>query len=288
MKKHLLTTSIALFTLFQAKASPCSDSLKIVLGDTIIVTTGSNENSIIITNPGKSGKTDKHQISNKTSCNNKHFTVSYLMMDVGLNGFYDKTNYQSSEAINFVRVEDQYRDNNLMDINAAVSRNFNLWPVMFSFNPLKSKNQKLLFSSGFGFQWYSFKFTNPVRIEGGLDPHVRLTDLEYSKNKLGITYLSVPLMLTGQTRISGNKWLTYGIGVIGGYRIQSWTNRHSSTQGREKIKDSYNLEPFQWSLTAEIGVTNVLRLYGTYQMTNMWKNGLHQQPFAIGLRLLGI
>src|SRR5690606_20246440 len=118
--------------------------------------------------------------------------------------------------------------------------------------------------------------------------HIIESDLHFSKNKLGITYLSVPLLITGQSRISSNYWLTYGVGVIGGYKVVSWTNQNSAESGKIKERDPYNMEPFQWSVTGEIGVKGILRLYATYQMTNIWKSGLHQQPFAMGIRIFGI
>src|SRR5690606_3433446 len=104
---------------------------------------------------------------------------------------------------------------------------------------------------------YNYKFTNGVDLIGGTDPHIEESDLHFSKNKLGITYLSVPLLLTGQTRISSHYWLTYGVGVIGGYKMLSWTNQRSSELDKVKEKDPYNMEPFQWSITGEVGVKGI-------------------------------
>lgn len=218
----------------------------------------------------------------------KRLTISSFMMDIGLNGLHDQTRYNSSEAAQFMRVDDNIRNANFMNIKTWSSRNFNMWPVIINLNTVKSRNQKLLISSGIGFQWYNYKFSNSVDLIGGTDPHIIESDLHFSKNKLGITYLSVPLLITGQSRISSNYWLTYGVGVIGGYKVVSWTNQNSAESGKIKERDPYNMEPFQWSVTGEIGVKGILRLYATYQMTNIWKSGLHQQPFAMGIRIFGI
>lgn len=296
MKKSalLICTALLTSTLGWANEKPkAKDSFKIVIGDSVVIKISEHEEEKVVTIKGLNKKPEQSEQSifktrKKTEKKPERFSVSYLMMDVGINGLHDKTAYNAPAAANFVRVESQYRNENFMGLKAAASRNFNLWPVMVSFNASKSKNQRILLSSGIGVQWYNFKFNNPVEIVGGLDPHIARADFNFSKNKLGLSYLSAPLMLTGQTRITGKKWLTYGVGVIGGYRLQSWTKQKSSQEGKMKERDPFNMEPFQWSLTAEIGVTNILRLYGTYQMTNMWKSGIQQQPFAIGIRLFGI
>lgn len=295
MKKSFLLFSIALLfsPIAQGMGIPSEDSLKIIFGDSIVIKISEHEDGKTMSIKGlkKKSEGDKQRTvssKNQTAKKPERFQVSYLMMDLGINGIHDQTAYNAATTANFLRVEPQYRNENFMNLKAAASRNFNLWPIMFSYNASSSKKQKFLLSSGIGIQWYSFKFNNPVSIVGGLDPHIERASFNFNKNKLGISYLSAPLMLTGQSRLSGKKWLTYGIGVIGGYRLQSWTKQKSTNEGKIKERDPFNLSPFQWSLTGEIGVTNILRIYATYQMTNMWKSGLHQQPFAIGIRLLGI
>jgi len=219
----------------------------------------------------------------------KRFSVSSLMMDVGFNGFVDNTNYQTAETANFLRVAPEKRNSNYMGIKTWSSRNFNIWPVLLNFNTVKSNNQNLFLSTGVGFQFYNFKFINDeVKINGGTDPYIGESNLYLTKNKLGITYLSIPLLLTGQTRVSNHYWLTYGVGLIGSYRICTWTNQKSPESGKQKQKDNFNMEDFGYAVTGEIGVKNILRLYATYQLTNMWKDGLYQQPFALGVRFFGI
>lgn len=219
----------------------------------------------------------------------KRFSVSSLMMDVGFNGFVDNTNYQSAETADFLRVAPEKRNSNYMGIKTGSSRNFNIWPVLLNFNTVNSYNQNLFLSTGIGFQFYNFKFINDeVKINGGTDPYIGNSNLYLTKNKLGITYLSIPLLLTGQTRVSQHYWLTYGVGLTGSYRICSWTNQKSPESGKHKSRDNFNMEDFAYAVTGEIGVKNILRLYATYQLTNMWKDGLYQQPFAIGVRFFGI
>lgn len=219
----------------------------------------------------------------------KRFKFNLFTLDVGINGFVDNTNYSTTDAANFVRVAEDKRTGRVFDLKTGQSRNVNIWPGFFSFDLAKAKNQKVYLSIGIpGFQFYSLKYSNPIQFQPGLDPHVIETTENYKKNKLGITYLSLPLSLTGQTKITRSKWLTYGAGVIGGYRIASWTNQKTPEDGKSKIKDRFNLNDYQVALTGEIGVKGILRLYATYNLSNMWENSLDQNLFAVGVRFFGI
>lgn len=225
----------------------------------------------------------------KNKGSKKRFKFNLFSMDVGINGFVDNTNYSSADAANFVRVSADNRNEKAFDIKNGQSRNINLWPASFNFDLSAHPDQNVYLSLGVpGFQFYSLKYNNPIRFVEGIDPHVIETNETYSKNKLGITYLSIPVSITGQTRISKSKWVTYGAGIIGGYRIASWTNQKAKGEEKIKIKDPFNLNDYQVALTGEIGVKGILRLYGTYNLTNMWDSALDQNLFAVGIRFFGI
>lgn len=317
MKKYVLFAAVALAStpaISYADNHAIDDSLRIILSDTVIISTQIQGGRIAVDDNGVSidlrsknkNKSEKDVIIEEDEITSfegldelvnvfskkrrakKLFKVDLLMMDIGWNGFIDKTDYAAPTTQAFVRTAPATNNEKLFDLKASASRNFNLWPVIFSLKPVHTRNQKVLISSGIGVQWYNFKFNNNPSFVGGSDPHVLASDLNLTKNKLGITYASIPLMLTAQTRISKRHWLTYGVGVIGGYRISSWTNQKSKELGKVKEHDPFNLNPFQVSLTGEFGVTNVIRFYGTYQLTNMWQDALIMQPFAIGIRIFGI
>lgn len=297
------------------------DSIRIIIGDTIRITEKNKDGKEgkdveIIINDLESAIEEIQKISNRRKQEDKHlngktmpadnqakiskkrskFKTDILMMDVGLNNIIDNTNYRDPQVQNFLRVDDNLKNEKLFNLENWSSRNINLWPILFSYKAVDASQQRLLVTSGFGLQFYSFKYANSLQLNGGMDPHFTLTDVNYSKNKLGITYLSIPVMLTGQTKMNKSKWLTYGVGVIGGYKLQSWTKQKSSAHGKVKDKDPYALNPFQLSLTGEFGIKGLIRFYATYQLTNMWDErssnminaGLQQQPFAIGIRFFGI
>lgn len=218
----------------------------------------------------------------------KKFEVQVGMLDLGFNNIQDKTNYNSPEAQNFLHVNQDQKNSNLFSLREGKSVNVNIWPVLLKYNALKTHNQKITIATGVGLQIYDFRYNKPISFQSDPNPAIIMDSLSFSKNKLGMTYLSVPLMFNFKTRLADKLWLVYGVGVTGGYRISSWTKQISDERGKDKNHDSFNFQDFNACLTGEIGLDDYIRLYATYQVTNMYKNSLDQHPFAIGVRFLGI
>ncbi|RYD59496.1 MAG: hypothetical protein EOP56_01130 [Sphingobacteriales bacterium] len=218
----------------------------------------------------------------------KTFEMEYVMFDLGINSIHDKTDYTSTEAKNFLKVENTAKNQYLFSQRTAKAVNVNIWPVMAKWRVAKGKNQKVYLSSGLGLQIYNFRFNKNISYVSEPNPGVIMDSINFSKNKLGITYLSVPLMATFKTRVSSKTWLVYGVGVTGGYRIDSWTKQKSTERGKDKNHDKFNFADFNTCLTAEIGLSGYFRLYGSYQVTALHENALDQHPFAIGIRLGGM
>lgn len=211
------------------------------------------------------------------------------MLDWGLNAFNDQTDYTSTEAQSFMNgVPASERNENFFQLKPVKSMNVNLYPILVSLVTKPGKNQRIIFTTGLGFQIYNFKYEEPVSFNESPNTTVFKDYRNFSKNKLGVTYATIPVQITGQTKVGGKRWLTYGAGIMGGYRISSWTKQKSKEDGKVKNHDPFNLANTNVCLTGEIGVKGLLRLYGTYQLTNMWKDGLDQAPIAIGIRFFGI
>jgi hypothetical protein len=110
----------------------------------------------------------------------------------------------------------------------------------------------------------------------------------FSKNKISITYLSVPLMITAKTRMAKGLWLVYGVGVSGGFRINSLQKQISGERGKQKNHDQFNFSDFNACVSGEIGIDGYVRLFASYQLTNLYTNSLTQYPYSIGVRFIGI
>lgn len=243
-----------------------------------------NTNSLSVGTDGIKIKT-----SGKKDSSDKVFDVQFGMVDLGINYLDDKTNYSDPSLAGFLQVPGEMRNKSLFSLREGKSVNVNIYPVLAKYRLFQSPGQKIFLSAGVGLQIYNFRFNKPVTYQNLTEPAVVLNDsLHFSKNKLGFTYLSVPLMLTFRTRIAGKAWLVYGGGISAGYRISSWTKQVSSEHGKQKNHDAFNFKDFNSAVTAEIGLQDYFRLYFSYQLTPLHDTYLDQHPYTIGFRFMGI
>ena len=214
--------------------------------------------------------------------------VHFLMLDLGFNALNDRTDYSSPAAQQYLQVGADRKNGNLFSLRQGKSINVNIWPVMFDVRLLKSRNQKISLYTGAGLQLYNFKFSKNISYLNETSPMVIEDSVQFSKNKLAFAYVSIPLMVNFKTRLGGNFWVTYGLGVIGGYCFDSWTKQISDERGKQKNHDQFNFQKFNLNLSGEIGINGYIRFYGTYQVSNMYQNSLVQNPYCIGIRFFGI
>lgn len=218
----------------------------------------------------------------------KKFDFTYAAVDIGINTLQDKTDYTSAAAQSFLNVPANMKNDQLFSLRTGKSWNVNVWPILFKARLMKTNGQKLYVSSGIGLQMYNFRFTKDISYLNNTTPEVYLDSLDFDKNKLGFTYLSVPLAFTAKTKIAKGTWIVYGAGVTGGYRISSWTKQISAERGKQKNHDAFNFNDFNACVTGEIGVSGVFRIYASYQLTSLHETALAQHPFSIGLRFGGV
>ncbi len=260
---------------------------------------GSTKKELTISNKGITLRAvdSAAKAKSKEKDENKVFSSS-VVMDLGVNFIQDKTNYADPKVQTFVaRLPHQtiglnnYSQN--FDLQQSKSINVNLY-WLESFRALKTAGQRIYISTGLGMQIYNFRYSNPITFTR--DPSGVIHDsITFSKNKLAVNYLSVPLNVTFKTRLYSNKddhkkdkWLVYGAGITGGYAMSVWTKQKSDERGKVKMHDQFGLSKFNSCVTAEIGIDDVIRFYASYSLTNMYDNGMDQRPFCIGLKLSGI
>ncbi len=219
----------------------------------------------------------------------KEFSIDFFILDLGLNSLQDKSDYTSTAAQTLLQVPDEYQNANLFTLRSGKSWNVNLWPVVASWRMVSGDGQKIYIGTGVGLQMYNFRFNKPVTYTNDVNPAVYLDSTHtITKNKLAVTYLSVPLMLTFKTKAAKKAWIVYGFGITGGYRLTSHMKQVSNENGKQKDHDKFNLSDFNSCATAEIGLDGYFRLYASYQLTALHDNGLDQHPLSIGLRFGGI
>ncbi len=228
------------------------------------------------------------RIHNKDDSVEHTVEIQYGLVDIGINSLQDKTDYNSAAAQNFLNVPANMKNENLFSQNNGKSVNVNVYPVLLRTRLVKTDHEKLYLSLGVGLQMYNFRFNRDISYRNDTQPEVIMDTVQFSKNKLSLTYLSVPLMLTSKTLLAPKAWLVYGVGLTAGYRISSWTKQESGERGKQKNHDQFNFSNFNTCVTGEIGVDGIFRLFASYQLTALASNSLDQHPFSIGIRCLGI
>lgn len=218
----------------------------------------------------------------------KVLEFGFLALDIGFNSLRDQTDYSSAETQAFLNVPQNQKNENLFDMRNGKSINVNLYPMLVGIRLLNTNGQKVYLGTGVGFQFYNFRFTKQVTYGNDPNPSVYIdSQAHFTKNKLAMTFLSVPLGFTFKTRV-GKEWIVYGFGATGGYRIASWMKQKSPERGKQKRHDAYNFKDFNACITAEVGVEDYIRLYASYQVTPLHENALEQYPLSVGLRFGGI
>jgi len=229
----------------------------------------------------KAGKVEK-----KDSEKAGKFKTSFAMFDIGVNMLNDNTNYTDPSVVNYLNVPANRRNESLFDLRPSKSINVNITPIGVKFLAVKTKNQRLYLSTGLGLQIYNFRFEENISYRKSPNS-ITIDTVDFSKNKLAVSYVNIPLMLTGKTRMHKNTWLVYGAGVTAGYRMTTVNKQISDERGKIKTRGNFDLADFNTCLTAEFGVEGVLRFFASYQLTSLYENGINQRPICVGLRFGG-
>ncbi len=244
-----------------------------------------------------------HYERSKPDSERHRIEVQFGMLDLGFNSLIDNTSYLNADQLgtkvlypidNVLRVSREYQNKDLFSLRQGKSINVNIYPIMLKANLYMSPRQKWMLATGLGLQLYNFRFTKPISYRTDPTPYVALDTISFSKNKLAFNYLMLPLMLNGKTKLAsggdGNKgyWLTYGVGVSGGYLLSSWTKQISDDRGKDKNHDAFNFRKTNLCVNGEIGLDGYIRLYASYQLTSLEDGIIDQHPLSIGIRFLGL
>jgi hypothetical protein len=226
------------------------------------------------------------------------FEVQFGMLDLGINSLIDNTDYSNppfnptfAASNDFLRVDAAHHNADLFSLRQSKSVNVNIYPVMLKMRLRSTARQRFSLATGLGLQFYNFRFTKPITYHADPTPYVALDTVAFSKNKLALDYLMIPLMLNGKTKLGTtghSSWLTYGVGVSAGYLLSSRTKQISDERGKEKNHDPFNLRKTNFCINGELGLDGYIRLYASYQLTSLHKDNLDQHPFSIGVRFLGL
>ena len=175
------------------------------------------------------------------------------------------------------------------------SANINIGLVRQDLNIYKGQ---LLFSYGLNVNCYYLKYSNRQRVQY-LDKNGFLAGRNdsvnhYDKNRLDISYLTVPVMLEYHSK---KDHFNIAAGVEFGFNGNSkLTLKGNNESGKFKQKNETDIKvnPTQMNAVVRIGINNIA-LYAKYSITDMYKSSAYEQGenpgqhlYSIGLCILGI
>ena len=217
---------------------------------------------------------------------NKNVETYYMVMDFGFANFTDKTNYASADARSYakaVRPGEAPFTSSDFKLRNFKSNNFNLWFFIQKRNLI---NHVLNLKYGLGIETNNYHWENDISFVKGTLPYVFRDSISFSKNKLALDYVTVPVMLNINTNPKKSKSLSMSFGASFGYLYSGRTKQISDERGKQKVKSAFDTKDWKMSLVGELGI-GPLKLYGTYVPKNIFDRGLDFRPYNIGVRLGG-
>jgi hypothetical protein len=220
-------------------------------------------------------------------------STNYFVLDVGFANWDDQTNYANAGGAVFSKPGSPAFSADDMRLRTGKSANINIWLFMQKLSLVK-RNVNLKY--GLGVEYNNYSFRSPVSLkEGGVIPYttsgtatnspfVFRDSISFSKNKLNLKYLTVPLMLNfASTKQKGKPTISGSVGVSAGYLIRQRNKQNSNERGKQKNQGEYDLERFKLSYIAELGFGSI-RLYGSYSPKSIFEKGLNIRPYSLGFR----
>lgn len=280
--KYLSITSLLLVLSIVANCQ--SDSTKTSKSDTIVA------GNFIIIKKEKDGVTvndtsankQKEKLKNKFLELNKNIKTNYFVLDLGFANYQDNTDYATAQSKGYIDTKRPIMSSSGLALNAGKSSNVNIWLFMQKVNLYKNV---LNLKYGLGLEMFNFRFDKNVSYRNSPEPTVFMDSISFTKNKLYLGYLTVPVMFNIKMRPSKPNSLSLSGGISASYLAGTHVKQISGERGKQKFRGDFDFNRWRLAAIGEIGVGPV-RLYGSYSFTPIQKSstGLEQMPFAVGIR----
>ncbi|MDE3237041.1 MAG: outer membrane beta-barrel protein [Bacteroidota bacterium] len=288
MKKWIICMAAVCSALsgFAQTDSSSSKQDTMMVGNFIIIKKNKKENEEVQVQDKKEGSTI---IIEKTTRDKKkkssNINTNWWIFDLGFANLNDNTNYTMAQAGSYLKVlrpADGPVDKNSMRLRGGKSSNVNIWIFMQKLNLSK---HILNLKYGLGLEMYNFRYESDLSYRNSPAPFVFNDSINFSKNKLYAGYLTVPFMIHVNTAPNNKRGFSFSAGVSAGYLVGTHSKQISAERGKQKIRDSFDLQPWRVAAIGELGLGPV-RLYGSYSLNALHKEstGLDQVPYAVGIR----
>jgi len=218
----------------------------------------------------------------------KNVTTNWFSFDLGYANFRD----ESDQMVYLMGFPSTYPglpynkywvNSGSLKLDNRKASNFNIWIVQQKLNVYQ---HKINLKYGVGFEMFNFRFEQPVSFRNEPGKTVFMDDVNFTKNKLFVKYLTVPVQLNFQPNPYNRKGFYASIGLSAGYLVDARNKQISAERGKQKYDGTFELNNLRFATIGELGIGGV-RLYGSFGSINLFdknKSNLTLFPYAIGLR----
>lgn len=243
-------------------------------GDTIRV------GNLLIVRSGGDGQSNRekhlHVSRRHGDYHPSNVSTNWGIVDIGVANFRDKTDYASAAAQSFAPGSNK----DWFKLRSGKSVDVNIWVFMQRVNLIK---HVVNLKYGLGIELNNYRFEDDIRFKTS-PTKVIMDTIHYSKNKLAVDYVTVPFLLNFNFTPHRRQDFGFSVGASVGYKYSSRQKFKSSSMGKEKTFDDFDLEAWKISYIGELQL-GLLKLYGSYAARSMFSKGLDMRPYTVGIRL---
>ncbi len=182
---------------------------------------------------------------------------------------------------------------NIEDVNSdlelitekSIAVHFNFYEKEF-----KLYKHYVLASTGIGLSYNNYRFRKNIKLEADAPTLLYSIDtINHRKNKLVVSYATVPVLLTINTSENPKKAFHLTTGVIFGYRLGSHTKivyNENGDKKKDKNYDDFNIEPLRYDATLRLGYRQ-FTVFANYALSELFKSekGPELHPWTMGVQL---
>jgi len=211
----------------------------------------------------------------------KNVTTNWFSFDLGYANYRDESPQKMADFS--LPYSKYFVNSSSLKLDNRKASNFNIWIVQQKLNLYQ---HKINLKYGVGFEMFNFRFEQPVSFRNEPDKTVFIDDVNFTKNKLFVKYLTVPVQLNFQPNPYSRKGFYASIGLSAGYLVDARNKQISPERGKQKYDGTFELNNLRLATIGELGIGSI-RLYGSYGSINLFdknQSDFSLFPYALGLR----
>lgn len=266
----------------QVDSTKNTDTVKV--GNFIIIKKKNNGSTEVNENNNRRSNNYEYRIERKPR-RRSNISTNWWIVDLGFANMRDNTDYAAAQAGGFyktLRPASGPVTENSTKLITGKSSNVNIWLFVQKLNIIK---HVVNLKYGLGLEMYNFRYDNDISYRKDPQPYAFNDSIGFTKNKLYVEYLTVPIMLNFNTTPDSRRGFSFSAGVSAGYLTNSRNKQISAERGKQKYRGDFNFEPWRLAAIGELGLGPV-RLYGSYSLNRLQKEvtRVEQYPYTVGIR----